>query len=506
MRLQYSVWVSPDVAQRSMFDFQYLLSFSFVAFLDLGMGSPPFSLEALYGLAGRGGRWGLNIAYGSADINEVNRDDAEEVSFDTTDCETEQEIFSQSLKLSYDFEVMTLTSITTHKYSELDYLTDGDYGDDPTYAGLTHFMHIDFENYTQEIRLAGNNETGIRWVGGLYFDYEDREEGPLGQQFPVYGYEYEMNCESDTESTTYAIFGQVIIPFKKRFELTLGGRYQYINKDYALDTYYLPVGTSGVPMFSLDTGKDWSVFIPKAALSYSLNNNWNTYASYSEGYMPGGFNYFASSGTAEDNSFEPQRSKNYEIGIKGRLDRLRMAASIFYMNIEDIHVYKTSGMEYYYTDNADSAHSQGVELELAYRLTDSIELTGSFGIIDAEYDRYDAGDGVSFDGKKIQTTPSYTANIGATYIHPKGFYSRVDLKATGETYFYNDINKSFDKEDAYITLAARIGYQTGSWDFYVYGKNLTDKEYITSYTPTSTYSLIEFGDPLTVGVGVRYRF
>ena len=27
------------------------------------MGSPPFSLEALYGLAGRGGRWGLNIAY-----------------------------------------------------------------------------------------------------------------------------------------------------------------------------------------------------------------------------------------------------------------------------------------------------------------------------------------------------------------------------------------------------------------------------------------------------------
>ncbi len=65
MRLQYSVWVSPDVAQRSMFDFQYLLSFSFVAFLDLGMGSPPFSLEALYGLAGRGGRWGLNIAYGT---------------------------------------------------------------------------------------------------------------------------------------------------------------------------------------------------------------------------------------------------------------------------------------------------------------------------------------------------------------------------------------------------------------------------------------------------------
>jgi len=63
LRLQYSVWVNPDAAQRSMFDFQYLLSFSFVSFLDLGMGSPPLSLEALYGPAMRGGRWGLNIAY-----------------------------------------------------------------------------------------------------------------------------------------------------------------------------------------------------------------------------------------------------------------------------------------------------------------------------------------------------------------------------------------------------------------------------------------------------------
>jgi hypothetical protein len=32
-----------------MFDFQYLLSCSFVSFLDFAMGSPPLSLEALYG-------------------------------------------------------------------------------------------------------------------------------------------------------------------------------------------------------------------------------------------------------------------------------------------------------------------------------------------------------------------------------------------------------------------------------------------------------------------------
>jgi outer membrane receptor protein involved in Fe transport len=68
----------------------------------------------------------------------------------------------------------------------------------------------------------------------------------------------------------------------------------------------------------------------------------------------GSFNYFATAGTAEDNSFEPQRSANYEAGLKGSLDRLRVAASVFYM-----------------------------------------------------------------------------ARLGVAYLHPKGFYSRLDMKNQG---------------------------------------------------------------------------
>ena len=42
----------------------------------------------------------------------------------------------------------------------------------------------------------------------------------------------------------------------------------------------------------------------------------------------------------------------------------------------------------------------------------------------------------------------------------------MDLRATGETDFYDDANKTFVTEDAYITFDAKIGYQTGDWDFY----------------------------------------
>jgi len=98
------------------------------------------------------------------------------------------------------------------------------------------------------------------------------------------------------------------------------------------------------------------------------------------------------------------------------------------------------------------------------------------------------------------------ATAGVSYMHPNGLYGRVDMRAVGETSFYADAEKDFVKEDDYITFNAKIGYRTGEWDFYVYGKNLTDEAYIVSYTSNARLSRAEFGDPLTVGVGIRYHY
>ncbi len=128
------------------------------------------------------------------------------------------------------------------------------------------------------------------------------------------------------------------------------------------------------------------------------------------------------------------------------------------------------------------------------------------GIIDAEYDDYDAGGGVIFDGEKIQNTPAYTAGLGVAYLHPKGFHSWLDMKNQGEIYFYDDANKAMVKEDVYTIIDAKIGYQFNAWNFYVFGKNLTDEEYVTDFISNTMVALACFGEPRTVGVGVRYRF
>jgi iron complex outermembrane receptor protein len=448
---------------------------------------------------------------GGTDISNFDRDDAEHVDFDVPTKE-EYDSNSQSLNLSYDFDSIRLISTTTHRKLDIEGDYDADFANKSVYAGLMQFNNTDLNTWNQELRFSSIKEVGIRWVGGMYLDVEERDQGPYGMQFPNYDpttYDfignYEMNAESQTDSDTYAIFGQLIVPLGRHFELTLGGRYQEIDKEIDLKMYYLPVGMTGDPMYTFKGDESWDVFLPKVALTYRISNAWTAYASYSRGYMPGGFNYFATAGTEEDNHFEPQESINYELGIKASLDRLRMAASVFYMDIEDIHVYKAYGTMYL-TDNAEKAHSQGVELEFTYRPTDTIELSGAAGIIDAEYDDYDAGGGFIFDGKNIQNTPAYTARFGVAYFHPGGFYSRLDMKNQGNIYFYDDYNKAMVKEDAYTVIDAKIGYHFNTWDFFVYGKNLTDEDYITDFKSSSTVAMAGFGEPRTVGVGMRYRF
>ena len=442
---------------------------------------------------------------GGADASEFNRDAAEHVSIDEESNE-ETESLAQSLHLKYELDSVTLSSTTTHRDFELEGVYDRDNMAGTNFDGLFMIDGNRTETWSEELRLVSNNTEGVRWVAGLYFDTEEVEKSPYAIQFPSPGSAFEMNFESETESETQALFGQAMIPFLDGFELTLGGRYQRINKEMDLDTYYYQVGSSSDPMYSLKADETWDVFLPKVALSYRLNDNWTTYASVAQGYMPGGFNFNASSGSAKDNTFEPQRSTNYEIGVKGELDRARFAAAVFYMDIEDIHIMKydnVSGM--YMTGNADSAHSLGAELELTYLLTNYLELTAAIGIISAEYDDYDTGT-VVYDGESIENTPSHTARIGAAYFHPNGFYARGDVMSKGENPYYDSANQDFREVDSYIVADVKVGYRLKGYDVYAYCNNLTDEEYMTSFRSDRMKSTASYGDPRTFGIGARYSF
>lgn len=437
-----------------------------------------------------------------ASLDDFDAANAKHVRYDVPNWE-KMDYNAQSLNIGYSFGDYKFDSISTHKILETKGIFDRDGMAVPAYAGLTVFDNSEEEAWAQEFRISNGNPHEFRWMCGLFGEISNRKQGPYGIQFPMAGAPWEMDAYSDQDAHTLAAFGQLMVPFGSGFELTLGGRLQRLHKEMNLKVYMNPIGAPNLH-YSMETEKTWNAFLPKAALSYAFNEEWTTYVSYTHGYMPGGFNNFADQGTVEDNTFKPQKSKNYELGLKADYDNLRMGVALFYMDIKDIHVFKSVGTMWQ-TDNAKKAHSYGAEFEAVYSPVATVQLSGSVSLIKAKYDDYDAGK-KRYDRENIQKTPSHTIRLGMAYHAPWGFYARVDGRYIGSKSYYNDFKGSFDKADAYAVIDTKVGYRINNFDIYAYSKNLTDEEYVTSFSANGVKTELGVGAPRTFGAGVMYYF
>lgn len=455
-----------------------------------------------YGFKGHG-------MVGIAGLDNFNINKAEKNSFEMPIYE-KNTVDSQSLNIKYEAPKYLFEGITVHRKTKTNGQYDLDYTNKTYLDGSTMFNEGSSNTYSQELRISNKNSDGIRWVSGLYIDKEKREKDNYGSHAIVSGMDYSYNnFPSTIDGNTQAIFGQSMIPLTNQLELTLGGRYQKIEKELNLNSsaYMFNPYTFNYDKrnFKYKQEETWNTFIPKIALNYKINDNLSSFVSISKGYMPGGFNAMTQSTNKKDNLFEPQQSTNYEMGFKGGFNNFNFTASIFRMNIKDVHVYRRLKTGMVYTDNASKAHSQGIEFDFRYFPIKNIEISAAFGFIKTKYDSYVVGD-YNFNGQEIETTPSHTANLSIAYYHPIGFYARADIKNQGAMYFYDDVSKTFPKENGYTLIDAKIGYKSSDWDIYAYGKNLTNEEYINMYEANVTFSRATFGDPRFFGIGFKYTF
>ncbi len=438
---------------------------------------------------------------GNSSFDLFEREKAENVKFENPIVQ-KNNIDSQNFTIKYEADKYNFEAVTVHRKTDLDAVYDMDFTTGTIFDGSTMVNDANTDTYSQEFRVSNKSKDGVRWLAGLYLDTEENKKNAYGVDFVYSGFPMgNKNTISTVDSDTQAIFGQTMIPLNEQMELTLGSRYQKIKKEIDLKQTV----TGMTPSFNaFDTKETWNVFLPKFALNYKINENFTSFMSISKGYMPGGFNILAQTSNKEGNVFKPQQSINYELGIKGVLDDIIFTASLFRMDIKDIHVYRTIGGEMF-TDNADKGHSQGVEFDFRYFPTETLEISGAVGFVQAKYDSYNVGNN-NFSGKNIETTPSHTANLGIAYYHPTGIYARTDIKNQGSMYFYDDLNKSFPKRDSITLVDLKVGYKFLNWDIYAYVKNLTDEKYINTYETNDSFSYATFGDPRFMGVGVKYTF
>lgn len=446
-------------------------------------------------------------------INDYEREDFENLNYET-DTYMKTKSKAQSLKVEYMLnENINFTSVSANKKIDIDGTWDVDLGINPNYDGMSMFQDATSKNFSQEFRISGENKH-LRYVFGLYFEKDEFNFHNYGQEYPSYlagnpfgaGVDVEFNAKSKATSKTYASFGQVVIPFLEDYELTLGGRYQKIEKKMDLDNYMHPINTDETPYFELNEEHTWNTFLPKIALSKRLTDELTTYLTASKGYLPGGYNNFASNGGEKENRFDAQTSINYELGLRGSLleDKLYLSSSVFYMDIEDIHVYSTDpATSMMYTSNAGEASSKGLEIELAYNINNNWSIDTAIGIVQAKYSEYTDSSGNDNKNKKIERTPSHSLNLGLSYYGGNGLYGRFDIRNQGDMYF-NAQNSL--KQDSYTVANAKVGYLFKDLDIYAYVKNITDENYIVAVEEMAEFRQLTYGKGRFIGLGLKYSF
>jgi iron complex outermembrane recepter protein len=197
--------------------------------------------------------------------------------------------------------------------------------------------------------------------------------------------------------------------------------------------------------------------VPKVNLTYRFDDARLVYATYSEGFRPGGINR---NGTVPP--YESDYLKNYELGWKTTWadNRLRLNGAVFLEDWEDIQYsfLPPSGAGLTVIRNAGSARIVGIEMDVLWAATDALMISGGLSLLDTELtDDYvpdpDAPP-TAFEGDRLPISPEVQANATARYTFAlAGFDAGLQGAVIYNGSSYSDLQReereAFGKQDAY---------------------------------------------------------
>jgi iron complex outermembrane receptor protein len=229
---------------------------------------------------------------------------------------------------------------------------------------------------------------------------------------------------------------------------------------------------------------------------------------------------------------------NYEIGLKGVFlqNTLRMNLSTYIAHYDGYQAVVFDSANFtFITQNAD-ASTRGVELQTEWAPTRQLTLSADIAYNDAHYDHYlgaqcdnyqlatqlcpnNPGTGAQdLSGRRLSQAPLWSANADAQYGDALGG-TRLNWFVRGE-YVYRDsayahavgeFGDPLQLMPSYSLFNASAGLSGSGWQLKIWGKNLTNKNYLTQVIrqPTGSdpdYVLARVGMERTYGVTASYSF
>jgi iron complex outermembrane receptor protein len=481
----------------------------------------------------------------------LNSDSPEkyEVSLDVSPTE-DRDISGAALTLDWDIgNDYAIKSITGYRDTEINIFSDTD-------RSALDVVLIDYtdsyETLSQELQLI-SPEGDFQYVAGLYYYDQDAftsrlpavglHAAPLfgaalGLPPALAGFLFSpgvLATIGDLKTTSYAAFFNSSYRFSDDWRLDFGFRYSEEDKevDWSVDSRGVAPGFAIGNGTVVDKRTDTD-FSPMVSLNYSLGDSMNLYAKYSSGYKSGGYNldFITQNQFDAGIEFDKETVDAYEIGLKGEFPQqgIRFAASAFLASYDDYQVQQFidlgGGATAISIRNAAKVDTSGLELEISWLPTESLLLSASVGLLDAEFDEFPGGGtgGSDVSGNRLPGAADYSVNLSGQYNRPMSFLNSELVVRLDYSYldgFFTDNNNVKTRtllagdtvEWGYVEnitrLNGRIGLESadGSWSAYIWGRNLTDETSRIGtgrdFLGTLTHS---YPIPRTYGIDLVYNF
>lgn len=464
--------------------------------------------------------------------------------------------------LELDYEItpdVSLTSVTAYYKLNSDSLVNpnGSSAAGPSFGVTNDFSRREF---TQELRLNSDFAGPMNFSAGAF--YQDgrlydrvrfiRNRSYIWISPAVAGADILSDDRSSTiDIKTYSLFGQLRYELLDSLEIAAGARWTDEQRSLRVFDFQNDVDLTPFlprPKVMSDT------ISPELTITYTPTDDLTVFGSLKKGFKSGSFSVAVPAAAirdpatgaiigAEDKSFDDEKVKGYEIGIKSRLfDRQLLANLAFYdyyyrgLQVGGIEAAQNS-TPVIRTVNAGRARTYGIDFDVAYRpdSVDGLTLNAAVNWNKARYTELDnipclmnqtfdlgcntlfappnpsqarlpadAGltvDGVygfynaqDLSGSQMIRAPEWSINFGLDYEMPVGpdmtlhFTNNNQYSSKYPSYLGRGRPDDDNFQDSFFKTDASVALRAGddSWEVALIGKNITDKLTASNCSATNT--------------------
>ena len=465
-----------------------------------------------------------------------------------------------TVSVDYNLGWGTLTSLTGALQDRTRLVQDADYeayAVTPAFFAYENELQDLYEDTTQlseELRLASNGDSKLKWLGGLLYYYEDAQLhdstqyvldhanplNPLARTTPTYDSAVLSPTKLDRRTNHESAFGSLGYEIAPKLNLTGEVRVAYealnVSKPFqsrtSISTYTggITYGPGGAPEgITYVAGTLYTTYIdPRVTLDYRIDPDHMVYLTWSKGTKPGGYSLLNISNTAlTSQKYGAEKLYSWEVGTKTDwLDhKLRINADAYFNNYLDqqVNLANTAVIPPISSvGNAGQVYGFGEELSISYRPITPLTLDLTYSHIHEYYKTYlssVANDleflpGGNYSGKSLPSVPAHTVTAGVRYEKPiaddlQGF---VQTSAVYSSKKYGNQYNTWTfggaaKEDL------QVGLETRKWSALLYVNNVWNNlvpdsaiPYFDLHQDFRNTALLYLPDPRTFGLRAGVKF